>query len=340
MKEKIKVLFLHQTWMGFEERDYEILENNFSAKELLVYKNVFFKLFVIIKNILNTDMVFCWFAYRAALIPLCIAKVLRKKIIVVIGGWECVSQPEYGYGAMRPGFKFLLARTFVRCIVALADKIIAVSNYNKQEIIINIRPPLEKISLIYLGIPVDCCDEKYIQQKKGRVVLTVANVTEESFKRKGIDIFIKAARFLPDAEFILAGEIDKKGFEYLKDNLPVNLKVTGFVSDEQLHKLYRTAKVYVQVSYHEQFGVALAEAMVHSCIPVVSDRTALTEVVGPSGYYVPYGNVDKTVQAIKEALIDKQRGETARQRIKEKFSLEKRENSLTDLIKNVAHHNR
>lgn len=335
MKDKARVLFLHQTWMGFEVRDYDILKNNFSAKELLIYKDVLFKLPQIIKNILSVDLVFCWFAYRAALIPLLIAKVFRKKIIVVIGGWECANQPENGYGAMRPGFKFLLARSFVRCIASLADKIIAVSKYNKQEIITNIRPPLEKINLVYLGIPTDCCNDQLDQ--KDNLVLTVANVTPESFKRKGIDIFIKAAKLLSDTKFVLAGEIDKESLDYLKDNLPKNLKVTGFVNEEQLHELYRQAKVYVQVSYHEQFGVALAEAMAHNCVPVVSEKTALPEVVGSSGYYVSYGDIDRTIQVIKEALRDNQRGKMARQRIKEEFSLEKREESLVILVKSLVY---
>jgi glycosyltransferase involved in cell wall biosynthesis len=320
--------------MGFEVRDYEILKNNFFAKELLIYKDVFFKLPQIIKDILSSDLVFCWFAYRVALIPLLIAKVLRKKIIVVIGGWECASQPENDYGAMRPGFKFLLARSFVRSIATLSDKIIAVSKYNEQEIITNIRPSLEKISLIYLGIPTDCCQGQSLP--KDNLVLTVANVTVESFKRKGIDIFIKAARLLSDTKFVLAGEIDKESSDYLRDNLPQNLTLTGFVGEEQLHKLYQQAKVYVQVSYHEQFGVALAEAMAHGCVPVVSQRTALPEVVGSSGYYVPYADIDRTIEAIKEALRDGQRGEIAKQRIKEEFSLKKREESLVNLIKNLV----
>ena len=64
------------------------------------------------------------------------------------------------------------------------------------------------------------------------------------------------------------------------------MEFTGWLSDEELEDLYRRASVYVQASRHEGFGLAVAEAMLAGCVPVVMDVTAMPEVVGEAGVLV------------------------------------------------------
>ena len=334
---KPKILFLHQSWKGFEKRDFEILKNRFLSTEILINKKTLYRIIYIIKEIKKSDIIFCWFAYRAAFIPLIIAKIFKKKIVLVMGGWNCANVPEINYGAMRSGGRFLLNRVIIKSIIRLTDIIIAVSKHNKKEIINNLGISSDRINLIYHGIPIDCCKEENIIDQKEKLVLSVGQVTETNLKRKGLETFIKAASQLPGVDFILVGRIDKDVKNYLdKLKTPKNLKITDFVNEKELHTFYRKAKVYVQVSYHEQFGCALAEAMVHKCVPIAVDRTALPEVVGNAGYYVPYGNISKTVEAIKAALKDGKKDEMARERILNLFPLEKREKSLVELINTLV----
>ncbi|MDD5195389.1 MAG: glycosyltransferase family 4 protein [Candidatus Omnitrophica bacterium] len=329
-----RVLFLHQSWNSFEKSDWEILKRNFSAEELFIYKDILFKISGGIKKIKRCDVVYCWFAARSALLPLIFAKIFKKKIILIVGGWDCANVPEIQYGALRRGFKFFPRRVITRYIISLADRIVAVSEYNKDEISKNCSILPDRIDVIYHGISLYCCDGSILADQKEDIVLTVGRVTDNNLKRKGLTIFIKVAEMLPGLKFVLAGKLDSRTFSFCT-NVPQNVQVMGFVSDETLHKLYRKAKVYAQLSYHEQFGCALAEAMAHKCVPVSTDKAAIPEVAGDAAYYVPYGDLEKTAEAIKQGLADKQKGAMARDRIARLFPPEKREKSIVDLVNNV-----
>ena len=70
------------------------------------------------------------------------------------------------------------------------------------------------------------------------------------------------------------------------------MEFTGWLSDEELQDLYRRASVYVQASRHEGFGLAVAEAMLAGCVPVVMNVTAMPEVVGDAGVLIDSQDAD------------------------------------------------
>jgi glycosyltransferase involved in cell wall biosynthesis len=328
----IKILFIHQSWKGFEQTDYGILSRNFEAKEALVYKNFYYKTFFLLKKIYKTDIIFCWFAYRSALPLILVAKIMRKKIIVVASGWEAANAPDIDYGAMREGSKFCLNKLIVRAILTLSDNILAVSEFNCLELKLNAGVPKSKIKIIYLGVDENKLGDKVL--KKKNMVLTVGQINCKNMSRKGLNVFVEVARLLPLLDFILIGGTKKDLESYIEKPAPGNLKIIPF-SLNKAKKYYRQAKVYVQVSRHENFGLSLAEAMSYECVPVVTNQAALPEVVKEAGYYVEYNNVDSTVAAIQLALSDKERGGLARQRIERFFSLQKREKALVNVIREV-----
>lgn len=330
-----KILFLHQGWTGFEERDWEILNENFCAEDLRFYKDTFFRIPHWINSMRNVDVVFCWFAYRAALIPLLFAKFFKKKIILVVGGWDCANAPEIRYGAFRKGLRFFLTRAITRYVITLADRIIAVSEFNRQEIIVNGKVSPDRVSMIYHGIPLCGCAGAEKREKE-RIVLTVGKIIENNLKRKGLATFIKAAAILPEVKFFLVGHLDERMARYIKDSVTDNVIITGRMSREKLCELYSRAKVYVQVSYHEQFGCSLAEAMAHECVPVVTKRSALPEVVGQAGYYVPYDDAGELSRAIMKAFDDTQTGILAQKRVKELFSFAARKQAIRELIEQTC----
>jgi glycosyltransferase involved in cell wall biosynthesis len=110
----------------------------------------------------------------------------------------------------------------------------------------------------------------------------------------------------------------------------------NYVNDAELVEAYRRAKVVVQASYHEGFGCALAEAMSFGCVPVVTRRGALPEVVGDTGYYVEYGDVQALGSAIAKALEDWDKAFAASKRARALFTIDERRKRLFELVETLA----
>ncbi|MFC1938017.1 glycosyltransferase, partial [Chloroflexota bacterium] len=87
-------------------------------------------------------------------------------------------------------------------------------------------------------------------------------------------------------------------------------------------------------SYHESFGLSLAEAMACECVPVITGNAALPELVGDTGFYVPYGDPKATAEAIKKALKS-DAGKKARERVKRLFPIESRQKALIKIIEGL-----
>ena len=97
---------------------------------------------------------------------------------------------------------------------------------------------------------------------------------------------MQAARELPDVRFTLAGKWLDGSVERLRALAGENVELSGWLTQEELEAAYRRAAVYVQASRHEGFGLAVAEAMLAGCVPVVSNVTAMPEVVGDAGVLI------------------------------------------------------
>jgi glycosyltransferase involved in cell wall biosynthesis len=158
-------------------------------------------------------------------------------------------------------------------------------------------------------------------------------------RRKGLQTFAEAACYLPGVPFRLAGyPIEDKAVSRLMSVAPANLRYLGGIDDSRLLAELQAARVYAQLSLHEGFGMALAEAMACGCIPVVTACGALPEVVGESGLYVPPEDPQAAAAAIRRALFEPEMadyGAAARARIAAHFPISARITGLQQAIRAV-----
>ena len=324
---RIKVAFVYYSFSSFIKSDYEVLSKHFNVNKIN-YRRVW-DAFRIMIAVLKSDVSFSWFAGGHAFLMVLFSKIFRKKSIVIAGGGDVAAVPEIDYGGMRKNKR---SRFFAKFVLKHTNIVLAVSNFTKDEVLKYTKPKILKV--VYNGIDVERF--KPSGEKKD-VVITVGSISDDVVKRKGFETFVKSAEYLPAVKFVLVGKHIDGSIEYLRSIAPSNVDFTDFVSDEELLKYYQRAKVYCQLSYYESFGMALAEAMACGCVPVVTDRGALPEVVGDTGFYGPYGTPKATAEVIRKALNSSgDLGKKARERIKNMFSIERRERELIEIIEEIV----
>jgi glycosyltransferase involved in cell wall biosynthesis len=327
---KMRITFVYYYPASFVKTDLKILQKHFDV--LPIQFSTEKDSPKLIRSIWYSDLTFSWFAGWHSAFAVFFSKLFQKKSIVVVGGYECACIPEMGYGAFSKG-RFLKEGLPAKYSLEHADRVLPVSNFTKSEVLRWAKP--KQIEVVYNGVDIDKFESS--GEKENNLVITVGAINWLNLKRKGIGTFVKSAKFIPDARFVVVGKFMDDSIDYLKSIASPKVEFTDFVSDEDLIKWYQKAKVICQLSYYEAFGLSPAEGMACGCIPVVTkERTGLPEFVGDTGFYVPYGDEKATAEVIKKALnAPDEVGKKARERIKNMFLIEKREKGLLKVIRNM-----
>lgn len=333
----MKILFVHNYPASFTRIDQEILSKQHDVRELYVRHkhpaHLFFATVAAIRGVIWCDLVFAWFGAFHALLPFLLAKALKKPCVVVSSGYDVANEPQIQYGNMRPS----LRRWIGKWVFRLADQVLPVSQFAACEATANAEVAQEKIQVIPHGVSLS--GDLILNENMHRqpFVLTVGGISELNLECKGLLNFARLAALFPKHAFFIIGPIqERKALQRLQEIAPSNLLIPGAMEYNELRRFMQTVSVYVQLSYYESFCMALAEAMLAGCVPVVVNRGALPEVVGDTGFVVPYNDLQQAARAIENALsADIYTRKRASQRIARHFSLEARANSLLEVLAKV-----
>jgi glycosyltransferase involved in cell wall biosynthesis len=321
----VRLLYVHSRKASFVAIDREILAERFEIEDLYQPGRVP-DLRKVIGGVLRADVVFGWFASWHTFLPVTLAWLLRKPSVMVIGGFDTANMPDISYGHQRGG----LRRHASRWIFRRATRLITNSAYSLSEIERNTPVPPERVTVVHHGVP-DPFEEE--PGTKEREALTVGAIDRTTLVQKGQLPFVQAARELPDVRFVFAGKWIDDAVEELKAAAPPNVELTGWLSDEDLHAAYRRAAVYVQASRHEGFGLAVAEAMLAGCVPVVMNVTAMPEVVGDAGVLIESQEPAAVAGGIRQALdMGPGAAAAARDRILTAFPMESRREGILRVV--------
>ena len=324
---RLKVaLVYYSSFSSFIRNDYNILSKHFEVRKVNIGST--HDITKLGKAIYWCDLSFTWFAGEHAFPAVAFSKALGKRSLVVAGGYDVACDREIGYGQFTLNWH---KRAMTKFVLEQADTILAVSDFTRREVLKRSRP--RRLQMIYNGVETGRFSPGDVPKED--LVLTVGGISHDTLKRKGLEAFVKSAKFVPEARFALVGKDSDGSTEYLRSIAPENVEFAGMVSDEDLLKWYRRAKVYVQASAYESFGMALAEAMLCECVPVATDRGALPEVVGNTGFFISYGDVKEMAEKIREALAS-EKGPEARRRITTTFSIRQREVAVVKAIRKVG----
>ena len=185
-----------------------------------------------------------------------------------------------------------------------ADRVIAVSEHAKRDMIEVLGLPADGIDVIHHGVA------PAFREPAGEApdlptpyVLSVGTIQA----RKNLDVLVRAVARVRERRtgpitLAIAGRRGWKteAFDAACRTTPVSM--LGLVPDEKLPALYAHAALFVQPSSYEGFGLTAVEAMACGAPVVAADAGSLPEVVDRAGLLVAPRDVEGLADAIERVL--------------------------------------
>ena len=191
-----------------------------------------------------------------------------------------------------------------------ADRIVAVSECTKRDIVKFYGISPEKIDVVYQGCDVSfthpVTEEKKKEVRKkyqlpDHYILNVGSIEE----RKNILAAVQALPMLPQhIHIVIVGRrtgYTEKVEQFIKDNgLGERVHIISNVPFNDLPAFYQSAEIFVYPSRFEGFGIPIIEAL-YSGIPVVAATgSCLEEAGGPDSIYVNPDDITGLADAFKQ----------------------------------------
>jgi glycosyltransferase involved in cell wall biosynthesis len=183
------------------------------------------------------------------------------------------------------------------------DKIIAVSEYIKKQLVKNFKIDDEKITVIYPGCPKqfsqikDNSYREFLKERyniEGEYILYAGSIHQ----RKNIELILKGfKRILKNTKnihLVIAGSYEGKRYEYYKylKNMCRQMGIenmvlfAGRVEYNDMPALYNGAVCAVNTSFHEGFPLTTIEAMACGTPAICLESNIFTEIAGNSCLYI------------------------------------------------------
>ncbi|HSA92164.1 MAG TPA: glycosyltransferase family 1 protein [Terriglobales bacterium] len=261
----------------------------------------------------------------------------------------------FTYMSRRPDRSALqrFLRTYLtRRVLRHADRIVAVSDFTRHDIMRLFGIPEEKIEVLYnaidgrfrlghaTGAERQVIAERY--QVHYPFLLYAGNIKPHKNIVRLIEAFsalkteLKKDGKLPDLKLIIIGDDLSQHPDLrrtvIRSGVQHDVRFLGFVPIEVLRTFYDAAKVFVFPSLYEGFGLPPLEAMAHGTPVVTSNVSSLPEVVGNAAVLVNPENVFEIMRALHRALVDQPLRERLKQRGYEQIQRFSWETSVARLI--------
>lgn len=237
----------------------------------------------------------------------------KIKTVVTIHGLEYEYLPQYYQFPQK-----LWLNKSTEYAVKFADKIIAVSEWTKKQLVDRLGADKNKITVIYEGINPAFSNlqpalpagrftiykKEYLRQIRykyslpEKYILFVGTIQP----RKNLIRLIEAAAGSKGVNLVIAGKLGWMYEEILELGKKRGVKFIGRVADADLAAVYKMASVFVYPSLMEGFGLPILEAMALGIPVITSDRGALPEVAGRAALIINPEKTEDLAKAIKLIL--------------------------------------
>jgi len=128
--------------------------------------------------------------------------------------------------------------------------------------------------------------------------------------RKNVARLVEAFESLPhDWKLVLAGAPSGYGAEGIQTRIQASrardrIVMAGYVSREELHRLYAEAAIFAFPSLDEGFGIPVLEAMAYGVPVLTSNGSALMEVAAGAAITVDPRRTDEIAEGLRQLASD------------------------------------
>lgn len=182
-----------------------------------------------------------------------------------------------------------------------ADMVVAVSNLTRN-IVIN-RYGIDKDKVFTVHNAVDFSGREAVEvdrKSKEKIITFLGRITYQ----KGPEYFIEAAhkvlKYYPNVRFVMAGSGDMMNRmvkRVAKLRMGAHFTFTGFLTGDDVNKMYAESDVYVMPSVSEPFGISPLEAMRTGVPVIISKQSGVAEVLSHA-IKVNFWDVDALADAM------------------------------------------
>ena len=229
-----------------------------------------------------------------------------------------------------------------------ADRVIAISDMTRQDIIKTYHIPEEKIDVVYQGCAPLFLKQVSPEQKEkirtkynlpSRYILSVGSIEQ----RKNLLLIVRALRQLgKDIHLIAIGKrtpyTDIVETYIKENNMQQQVSILNNLPFEDLPGFYQMADLFIYPSFFEGFGIPIIEAL-HSNVPVIAATgSCLEEAGGPDSLYVEPNDVNDLSEKINWILSTPTQAELMKKAGKEyvkRFTDQQIANDLMNVYRNV-----
>ena len=206
--------------------------------------------------------------------------------------------------------KQLVGKQVFKKVARKANRIIAISEYTKKDLLNFVDIPEGKISVIYEAGEITTTESKTYKLPFKQFILYVGNQSDYKNIKRLTDAHQELLKTHPKLGLVLAGRLNEaaqKTQTYVQQKGYKQIHFTDFVSDPELNWLYQHTEAYVFPSLMEGFGLPGLEAMAFGAPVVSSNATCLPEVYGKAAEYFDPLSVSDMAAAISRVIDDPKR---------------------------------
>jgi glycosyltransferase involved in cell wall biosynthesis len=228
--------------------------------------------------------------------------------VVTIHDCAFVDRPEGFSRAFAAWYQYLVPRLARR-----ARRILTVSEYSRDRICEICRVPAEKVAVVPNGVeatwrPMDeaaIAGTRHRLMLPGPFVLCVGSLEPRKNLRRLLEAWQRLGPAKDGLSLVLAGAEGRVFAASGLSTLPGDVRLAGYVPDQDLRALLSAAEAFVFPSLYEGFGLPIVEAMACGAPVVCSRATALADVAGDAAVLVDPLDVDSITAGLAKVLCDR-----------------------------------